>query len=191
MKLGLCHSLYCSVLYCAGFLKVGFILHQKNYMKQILFFFICVISISCNDQSNTTSVNNSDKKDSVVIVTNDPISTTRDVVNPKPVASFSKKVPDELNDWKFAVNIYETKETFHYLMKMQYMELAAEDTLKIPNFGTMPKVEIKPGSDTYSCIIGFLDKQNFFREYKLVSAKDDNLSVKILHRYSVGTYHAK
>jgi hypothetical protein len=147
-----------------------------------------VISISCSDQNTAATGSN---KDSVVAATNDAISTTREVVNPSPVASFSKKVPDELNDWRFSVNVYETKETFHYLMKMQYMELSAEDTLKIPNFGTMPKVEIKPGTDTYSCIIGFLDKQNIFREYKLVSAKDDNLSVKILHRYAVETYKAK
>jgi hypothetical protein len=112
-------------------------------------------------------------------------------VNPKPVASFAKKVPDELNDWKFAVNIYETKETFYFLMKMQYMELMAEDTLKIPNFGIAPKIEVKAGKDSYSCIIGFLDKQNVFKEYKLVTAKDGNLSVKILHRYASVAYEVK
>jgi len=96
-----------------------------------------------------------------------------------------------LNDWKFAVNIYETKETFHYLMKMQYMELRADDTLKIPNFGTAPKIEIKQGSEPLSCIVGFLDKNNQFKEYKLVSIKDKNLSVHILHRYAVTTYESK
>ncbi|QEC66459.1 hypothetical protein FRZ67_03805 [Panacibacter ginsenosidivorans] len=159
-------------------------------MKQITCLFLMLLGLSCSNQSNIIAENNSNK-DSAIVSTNTEIPTTRKAVNPKPIASFSKEIPNELNDWKFAVNVYETKETFHYVMKMQYMELAAEDTLKIPNFGTMPKIEIRPGADTYSCIIGFLDKQNTFREYKLVTAKEDRLSVKILHRYAVETYQAK
>lgn len=157
-------------------------------MKQLLFFSLLIICSSCGNESNTTTEKLS--KDSLV-VKKEPVPEIRTAINTKPVASFSKKIPDELNDWKFAVNIYETKETFRYLMRMQYMELTAEDTLKIPNFGIAPKIEVKPGKDSYSCIIGFLDKQNVFKEYKLVTAKDGNLSVKILHRYTAITYEAK
>ena len=167
-------------LYCA-----------KKIMNRLVLLTLFILGISCHNeyqQDSTTIV----KKDSVAKVTSTPVvSLTRDIVNPKPVATFSKKVPDELNDWKFAVNIYETKETFHYLMKMQYMELRANDTLKIPNFGTAPKIEIKQGSEPLSCIVGFLDKNNQFKEYKLVSIKDKNLSVHILHRYAVTTYESK
>jgi len=159
-------------------------------MRYIVVFCLSVITFSCSDNNQNNTAENT-AKDSVVKVIKDTIATIREVVDPKPIASFSKKVPDELNDWKFAVNIYETKETFHYLMKMQYMELRAEDTLKIPNFGIAPKIEIKEGKDEYSCIIGFLDKQNAFKEYKLVSAKNDKLSVKVLHRYAAVTYEAK
>lgn len=158
-------------------------------MKLLLFFSLLIMCSSCGSENNTTAENTT--KDSVVVVKKETVPEIRENVNTKPVASFSKKVPDELNDWKFSVNIYETRETFHYLMKMQYMELRAEDTLKIPNFGITPKIEIKAGKDPYSCIIGFLDKQNVFKEYKLVTAKDGNLSVKILHRYAAVAYEVK
>ena len=148
-----------------------------------------IIFTSCGNENNTTAVNTT--KDSVVLVKKETVPEIRENINTKPVATFSKKIPDELNDWKFSVNIYETSETFHYLMKVQYMELTAEDTLKIPNFGITPTIEVKAGKDPYSCIIGFLDKQNVFKEYKLVTAKDGNLSVKILHRYAAVTYEAK
>ncbi|CAN5431242.1 hypothetical protein BH10BAC2_BH10BAC2_49720 [soil metagenome] len=156
-------------------------------MKRLMFFSLLIIFSSCDNESSIVVENPT--KDSVV--NKEPVPEMRTTVNTKPVASFSKKVPDELNDWKFAVNIYETKETFHYLMKMQYMELTAEDTLKIPNFGIVPNIEVKAGKEPYSCIIGFLDKQNVFKEYKLVTAKEGNLSVRILHRYAAVIYEVK
>lgn len=158
-------------------------------MKLLMFFSLLIMCSSCGNENNTTTEHTT--KDSVLVVKKETVPEIREKVNTKPVASFSKKVPDELNDWKFSVNIYETSETFHYLMKMEYMELRAEDTLKVPNFGITPQIEIKAGKDPYSCIIGFLDKQNVFKEYKLVTAKDENLSVKILHRYTTVTYEAK
>lgn len=163
---------------------------RKKFMRSFIFLSLLIAFISCNNQPEKT-VNPSISKDSAKVVTNDTILKTRKTVDPKPVASFSKKVPDELNDWKFSVNVYETKETFHYLMKMQYMELVAEDTLKIPNLGIEPEVEIKPGKGEYACIIGFLDKQNQFKEYKEVSAKDGKLKLHILRRYAVATYQEK
>jgi hypothetical protein len=142
--------------------------------------------LSCNNtesSSGTTADSTPPTIERRII--NDTVPQTRTVINKKPVASFSKKVPDELNDWKFAVNIYETKATFVYLIKMQYMELTATDTLKIPNFGMAPVVQIKPGTEQLSCIIGFLNKKSEFLEYKLVTAKDDKLKVKVLHGYAV------
>ena len=158
-------------------------------MKYFIIFSFIAFTIACNEQTKSTestTTNNDAARESPKPVS--IIPETRDMVSKKTVASFSKKIPDELNDWKFAVNVYETKQTFNFLMKMQYMELTAEDTLKIPNFGIEPKVEIREGKDQYSCIIGFLDKNNKFKEYKLISAKDDKLSVKILHRYASVTY---
>jgi len=165
-------------------------LQQNTSMKLLQYFPLLFIFCSCGNEHNT-NVSEPPATDTVITLKKETVPEIRTTVSPKPVAYFSKKVPDELNDWKFAVNIYETKETFHFLMKMQYMELTAEDTLKIPNFGIAPKIEVRAGKDPYACIIGFLDKQNVFQEYKLVTAKEGNLSVKILHRYAAVTYEAK
>jgi len=158
-------------------------------MKNLLAIIFIALSAACNTQ-NTPGTEA--EKDSAAIITNSAtIPTERAVISQKAIASFYKKVPDDLNDWHFSVDVYETKETFHYLMKMQYKELIAEDTLKIPNFGIEPKIEIHEGKDKYACIIGFLDKENKFLEYKKVSVKDDNLKVTILHHYAVSTYESK
>ena len=151
--------------------------------------FFSVVFISCNNNNNTDTASKQDDKP--VIISNDTIPKVRSNINPKPVASFSTAIPNSLNDWHFAVNIYETKETFRYLVKLEYMELRETDTLKIPNIGIWPKVDIQPGKENYSCIIGFFDRENNFKEYKLVTAKDDKLKVKVLHHYGVATYEAK
>ena len=158
-------------------------------MLRILLFALIMISFSC---TNETQTGDTTKKDSVVVKSvTETISLIRDTINKKPVVTFSKKVPDELNDWKFAVNVYETKQRFRYLMKIQYEELRAEDTLKIPNLGIEPTIQIKPGSEPFSCIVGFLDKENQFKEYKLVSIKDNSLSIHILQRYGVVASESK
>jgi len=155
-------------------------------MKNILLLGTLTIIISCNNNQSTS--NNTAEKDSTMAVTTDTISQIRQNVNPKPVASFSQSIPNSLNNWHFSVNVYETQETFHYLMKLEYMELRETDTLKIPNIGIEPKIEIRKGKDDYSCIVGFFDRSNNFKEYKLVSAKDDKLKVTVLHHYGVATY---
>jgi hypothetical protein len=68
---------------------------------------------------------------------------------------------------------------------MQYQEVTGEDTLRIPNLGKEPRVEIKPGKTEYSCILGFYDQDGVFREYKEVSVKDESLSLTTLKRYAV------
>jgi hypothetical protein len=155
-------------------------------MKYVIIFLLAMIFASCNN-GNTPKNNDSNK----TVVTNDTIPTIRRDVSPNPVASFSKPIPNSLNNWHFAVNVYETKETFRYLVQLEYMELKETDTLKIPNIGIQPKVEIRPGKEDYSCIIGFFDRENNFKEYKLVTAKDNDLKVTVLHHYGVATYQSK
>jgi len=160
-------------------------------MKWHPIFILTVVIASCKNNNNASSVNNSNSNNNKsVIAKTDTILTIREQVNPNPVASFLKRIPDELNDWHFSVNVYETRETFHYLMKLEYMEMREKDTLKIPNIGIMPRIEIRQGKEDYSCIIGFYDKANNFKEYKQVTAKDGRLSVKVLHHYGVATYQS-
>lgn len=158
-------------------------------MRRSLYFLLVIIFAACNN-NNTETNNKNAENNQPTIIRNDTIPTTRREVNPKPVATFFKHIPNSLNDWHFSVNVYETEKTFHYLMRMEYMEMREKDTLKIPNLGIWPKVEIRPASDEYSCIIGFYDKENNFKEYKQVTAKDGSLKVKVLHHYGVATYQS-
>ena len=112
----------------------------------------------------------------------------RDSVSKKPIEEHREKVDNPLNDWYFSVKLYETPKTFHYVVKLKFEELEGEDTLKLPNFGTLPKPVIKKGKDQYSCIIGFLDKGGNFREYKKVHVVANHLKITTLKHYAVSTY---
>ena len=83
------------------------------------------------------------------------------------------------------MRLYETPKTFHYLIKLEYEEIRGQDTLKLPNFGALPKPVIQKGPEQYSCIIGFMDKDNQFREYKKVYVKENTLKITALKHYGV------
>ena len=112
----------------------------------------------------------------------------RDTVQKAPVATYRVKTDNPLNDWYFSVRLYETPKTFYYLMRLQFEEIQGTDTLKLPNFGTLPRPEIRKGPERYSCIIGFLDKEHQFREDKKVYVVGDKLKVTALKHYAVATY---
>jgi len=142
---------------------------------------LLITAMACNDSSLNTSV-----KDSVkMLISSDTISETRATVNPKPVANYHEKVKDELNNRSLEVKVFETRQTFYYLLKMQYEETTGTDTLRIPNIGTQPIIEIHPGREKYSCIVGFIDRQKQFREYKMVSVTNNQLKVTVLNHYGV------
>ena len=110
----------------------------------------------------------------------------RKKIKQDPVAVFKEKTDNPLNDWYFSVQLYETKRTFYYLLKMRFEEVTGEDTLKLPDFGMEPKPALVRGKDRFSCIIGFYDKENKFREYKLVSVKEGReLKLTTLNHYTV------
>lgn len=115
------------------------------------------------------------------------IPATREKVNPAPVAEYKQKVPDALNDWYFMVRIYETTSTFQYLVKIKYQELEAQDSFYIPNLGIPPSVQLKQGGDPFTCIIGFPDKENNFKEYKQVTAKNGKVKLSTIGHYAVTT----
>ncbi|TLU99085.1 hypothetical protein [Dyadobacter luticola] len=154
-------------------------------MKYCIFIFLLTFA-ACQQKSDQKQ-----EGDSGYTVINDTIPLTREKVQAGPVAAYSEKVKDPYNDWRFAVEVFETGQTFTYLMKIKYMELDAEDTLKIPNFGIMPKVEIQKGPAEQSCIVGFLDKKGVFKEYKSVAVEDKQLKIKTLRHYARTRYKVK
>ena len=111
----------------------------------------------------------------------------RQEVKKEAVADYKEDIEsDRLNRWSFSVHLYETHRTMDYRVRMQYEELQGEDTIHLPDLGTPPRLVLKKGSDKYSCIIGFLDNDNAFREYKLVYfSKQQELGIHTLRHYSV------
>lgn len=147
---------------------------------------LMVCFVSCNQLHGDSNVN-----ESTTYITNDTVSEIRSKVSPVPVAEYVKPINDPLNNWKFAVSVTETKLRFSYILKMKYKELDESDTLRIPNFGIQPRIEIRKGADDYSCIIGFLDKKSEFKEYKQVAIKDNQMKLTTLKRYFVGVYRTE
>lgn len=154
-------------------------------MKQYLFpVLLLTCFLNCGEKQKNTSNGTS-------VISNDTIPQTRQSVSKKPVASYMIPIGNPRLEYKFGVNIYETEQTFKYLMRMQYEGMLVSDTLKVPNFGSWPIVEVKPGKEKLSCIIGFLDKKKEFKEYKMLSIKNDQLELTVLKRYGVGVYSKK
>jgi hypothetical protein len=152
---------------------------MKHYY---LVFLICISA--CKQKNKSENITPAEKN---ISFTKDA-PPLRNTVSKKPVASYLIPVGDIRLDRKFGVEIYETPHTFKYLLVMQYDGMIQNDTLKIPDFGIWPTVQVKPGKEKLSCIIGFLDKENTFREYKLLSAKDNNLTLTVLKSYGITAY---
>ncbi len=149
-------------------------------MKAIYVASLIVLFLSCN----TNTANNKSAEDSVVYVT-DKIPETRSNINPKPVKTYNETVKSFETTDQFKVSLFETKETFHYLIKISYKNLDAEDTLNVPNFGETPSVEIVKGDKRPSCIVGFLDNNKQFRESKLIFFEGNKIEVHVLKHYGV------
>jgi hypothetical protein len=156
-------------------------------MRAIVYFGLLILSISCNSSENKQS----ESKVDTVVIKAPSVSEERKLPSKKPIATFSKPIDDGLgnvNDWKFAVNIYETVKTFEYKVQIQYKEIRATEIITIPNFGIDPVVAIKPGKSSLDCIIGFNDSKALFKEYIQVNVKNEQLKFKKINSYSVVKY---
>ena len=143
-----------------------------------------LVLVSCSENTKSSPEGKTSTSETPKAV---PVSETRDTVQRKPVASYSERTDNPLNEWYFKVQLYETKQTFKYLMKLQFEEIRGEDTLIIPNLGFMPQPVIQKGLDSYSCIIGFNDQDGKFRDYKKVYVRNNTLKVTALKHYAVTT----
>ena len=151
-------------------------------------FFLFILVIACQ----SPGTRNVSTGDPTIVVNYDTIAERRTTVKKDAVAEYSERLGgDNLNDWKLSVKVRETQMTFQFIIRIQYKELRVSDSLKIPNFGIQPKIELRKGKEPQSCIIGFLDKKGAFKEYKLVSTKNDRLKINQLASYYVGVYRTK
>jgi hypothetical protein len=146
---------------------------MKKSLSCVLF--SCIVYLyGCHSTTHTPDADNAGD-----------IPEFRKEVKKEPVAGYKEKINDPLNNWYFSVQLFETPQTFKYLIKMQYEEVRGEDTLKLPDFGLEPQPVLQKGNDKYSCIIGFMDRDKKFREYKLVSVSGNELKLTTLNHYSV------
>ena len=158
-------------------------------MKRCNLLLCCLLAAGCrNATPNDAAQANSKAAPPTETTPVEKIPATRETVKAEPVAEYQVRTENPLNDWYFSVKLYETPQTFKYLIKLKYEELEGDDTLSLPNFGTEPKPVIQKGTEKYSCIIGFMDKQNQFREYKKVYVKNDQLKITALKHYTVASY---
>lgn len=155
-------------------------------MKRVLIALIPFIVLACESAPVKKEESASAGKEIVNPADNTP--SERKEVKKEAVASYRVKTDDPLNDFYFSVQLFETKKTFYYLMKLQFETIDGKDTLRLPNFGVMPEPVIKKGPEKYSVIIGFLDKDKQFREYKKVYVVGNKLKVTVLKHYGVSTY---
>jgi hypothetical protein len=147
---------------------------------------ILSILISCGEaNTGSTAKTDSTTQTDTNNLRPEDIPPDRNNVQTEPVAEYKVRTENPLNDWYFRVRLYETPKTFHYLIKLEYEEIHGQDTLKLPNFGALPKPVIQKGPEQYSCIIGFMDKENKFREYKKVYVKANTLKITALKHYGV------
>ena len=141
--------------------------------------------ISCHSSSDQLAAN-ADSSNALPAVGAIHSPEFRQQVKKQAVAGYKEDLHDRLNkDWVFSVRLYETDRTLSYRIKMQYEELQADDTLKLPDLGTPPQPVIQAGKEGHSCMIGFMDNDHQFREYKLVSVKGDQLTIRAIKHYSV------
>ena len=158
-------------------------------MRIILFALSCIFIGSCGQTGSRQKHRDSDSSEAPAIVNAaSNIPAFRDSVRHEPVAEYRIKTENPLNDWYFSVRLFETRKTFHYVIRLEYEEIHGQDTLKLPNFGIPPQPVIRKGSEKYSCIIGFLDKDGQFREYKKVYVVGDRLKITALRHYAVATH---
>ena len=137
-------------------------------MKIIFSTLLILLSIACKTASEETGSSDS------VVLASENIPATRAHVNDQAVKTYTETIKSFETTDEFKVSIYETQLTFKYLLKISYKQLEVNDTLRVPNFGIQPAVELKKGDSVHpSCIIGFLDKEQKFRESKLVYFKDE------------------
>ena len=146
---------------------------------------LCICLAACHSATGPSSGNaGSDSASKSVEAIHTP--EFRKDLKKEPVADYKEDMNDPLNkDWVFSVKLFETAKTQAYRVAIRYEAMDGADTVKVPDLGIEPRPVIQKGPDKYSCVIGFLDKDGVFREYKLVYAKGDVFGIKTLKHWSV------
>ncbi|POY35017.1 hypothetical protein C3K47_17320 [Solitalea longa] len=154
--------------------------------KHLLVFFVLLsLLISCKPSALKQNKTENEGK----------VEETRAVVSKKAVVVFDQKYVGQirgadLNDWRFSVRLYETPKTFWYRMDVVDRELEVSDTVVFPKLGMEMVPALKKGHEPNSCLVGFLDKQGNFLEYKKVVSGSKGLMIRQTKTYYVSSKKA-
>jgi len=158
---------------------------MKKILVVLTFLSASLYFYSCHSRASDRAP----EKDSTLLKPAAPVAAVhspefREHPKKEAVAEYIEEKHD-MNNWSFSVRLYETDKTVSYRLKMKYETLEGDDTLRLPDLGTPPRPVIQKGKDKYSCVVGFMDNDGQFREYKLVYVKGEVLGTKTLKHYSV------
>jgi hypothetical protein len=157
------------------------------------FILLTVLSVFAG---RTASAQEHARKDTFRIDPSNPVlppprqnSEDRSKVKKEPVAEYRE--PTGHLKGNFIVKLYETSQTMRYRIDVEYDGLPGDDTLKFPDLGTLPRPALRKGSTPLSCIVGFLDNDNLFREVKLVyvTPKGNQFKITTLRHWHVSTHY--
>ncbi len=98
-------------------------------MRLILITLSCSLVAGCGEPGKGSGASATDSTQTPVVVnaaSNIPLY--RDTVSKKAVAEYRVKTDNPLNDWYFSVRLFETKKTFHYVIKLQFEEVSRAPT---------------------------------------------------------------
>lgn len=147
--------------------------------------YFSIILLSVLLYSCAAGINKNNNNDSIISPTEN-ISTVRSSVDPNAIKIYEETVKSFETTDHFKVSIFETNQTFNFLIKISYKQMNETDTLHVPDFGSLPSVDIIKGDSIRpSCIIGFNDNDKNFKESKLIYFKDKILKIKVLKYYAV------
>lgn len=159
---------------------------NRKHLYPAAFILICCTMPGCRQHPANGGDGSDSSKKTVIVDPAANVPENRAQPKREPVDTYREKTDNPLNDWYFTVSLFETSQTFQYRVSMQFEEIKGEDTLNLPNLGTFPQPVLKKGKDRYSCIIGFMDPDHVFHEYKLVHVENGNqLKITTLKHYAV------
>lgn len=115
--------------------------------------------------------------------------------NPEQRAHVKKEAVAEYREktklGEFVVRMYQTSRTMYYRIDVDFEGLPGSDTVHLPDLGTEPRPAVQKGATDKSCLVGFLDNDNQFREVKLVfvTPKGNQFKITTVRHWHVSTHY--
>lgn len=112
---------------------------------------------------------------------------TRSHIKKEAVAEYREKS----KHGEFVVRLYQTSKTMYYRIDVDFEGLPGSDTVHLPDLGIEPRPALQKGDSARTCLVGFLDNDNHFREVKgvFVTPKGNQFKITTLRHWHVSTHY--